>query len=645
MKKNKNIRFFGIILLILIFSFFSSFLINNFNILKLPKEDRILKTIEIDSIKCTGLEITDNDSIKNNLEKSNLLVDYKGFINKLIVNYDSDIENVSVLVNYNGLNYYSEQKIKEEYETLNSRINKAVTKINDDVSNIELSFHTKDFFEIKNIQIDNRISINYYLFAFIFLLFIGIFILFLYFKFDLFQGKIEYLFLSLTLIIGFLLITLQPNTTSLSWDDQIHYSTMFRLYEFDKVTEWTKADNNMTEVSPFTDIDTVEERKLQNEYLNKATEIVKVENNSPFITYDQIGYLIPGLILKLSSIFKIPFSLKIFLTKLSMLLAYSITLFFSIKIIPRGKRIMSILGMMPLSLFIVTQFSYDQTIIACIALFVAQFINVIENKNIKINIWNALLLCLPIITASFIKAVYAPLILLILLIPKEKFESKRCSKYYKIGVFFILFLLISTFVLPTVTKPPILGDLRGGDTSVAGQLNYILKNPIGYIKVLNDTAINSFFSKFISISNFYHHGYINEIVNIDVESSFSNSYYILLLVLIFVIITDSNKIEIKNNIKFNKILKSYNLILILGIILLIWTALYLSFTPVGLTTINGVQNRYFIPLLFPIILISFNTDKIKSLFNQKKYDVIIMGLYFIILINMLFNMYFIKFCI
>ena len=50
---------------------------------------------------------------------------------------------------------------------------------------------------------------------------------------------------------------------------------------------------------------------------------------------------------------------------------------------------------------------------------------------------------------------------------------------------------------------------------------------------------------------------------------------------------------------------------------LIWTALYLSFTPVGSLVINGVQSRYFIPLILPLLII-INTNKIKTNFNKER---------------------------
>jgi uncharacterized membrane protein len=43
------------------------------------------------------------------------------------------------------------------------------------------------------------------------------------------------------------------------------------------------------------------------------------------------------------------------------------------------------------------------------------------------------------------------------------------------------------------------------------------------------------------------------------------------------------------------------LVLTLGVYVMVATALYIDFTPVGLPEIHGVQRRYLIPLMFPLL--------------------------------------------
>ena len=57
------------------------------------------------------------------------------------------------------------------------------------------------------------------------------------------------------------------------------------------------------------------------------------------------------------------------------------------------------------------------------------------------------------------------------------------------------------------------------------------------------------------------------------------------------------------------------------IICLIWTALYMSFTPVGMGEILGVQARYYMPLIIPIMAI-INVPQIKNNINIRIYNTI-----------------------
>ena len=82
---------------------------------------------------------------------------------------------------------------------------------------------------------------------------------------------------------------------------------------------------------------------------------------------------------------------------------------------------------------------------------------------------------------------------------------------------------------------------------------------------------------------------------------------------------------------------------IIGIILLIWTALYLSFTPVGENYINGVQPRYFIPLLLPIFYI-FKTDKIKNNISNRYFNLLVLTIPSIILSISLYQMFILAYC-
>lgn len=630
--QNKIIKRFFLIGLLLVVSYVISFLIYNFNVLRIANSERKIIEIPISSI---------GDSRYNSKTTANkkIKIKYHGYIKKLVIEYNSK-NTFSYDINYSGRNYYNDIIKKKLNDSLNDKINKSVTMINDEVNNVTIDFSNGNNFFIKKIYIDNSIGFNIYLFTFILFSLFILFIIMSYYKFDLFHKKIERLFFTLVLLIGGLFIILQPYLTSYSYDDQIHFNSIYRMFELDGVTEWTDGYHIYTEVDPFSiGIDTAEERTEQNKFLNKQNAIELKEQTSPLITYGQIGYIVPGITIKICKILGLCTTLTIIITKFSMLIFYALIMSYSIKIIPRGKRILSVFGLMPSMMFLSTQFSYDPPIIAGMCLFTAQFIRLIETKNTKVDLKTSLILLFSIIVASFIKVVYAPLILMLLLIPKEKFSSESQRNIFKIGTILIFILIISTYIFPAASSVNDLADLRGGNTSVSGQIKNIVKYPIGFVHLIKDTAGNLFFNKLVGESTLYNYAYI---ANNKMVSNNENIYYMLLIIFIYVIITDSYK---RNNYKREKIIKIFNFILNFGMIFLVWLALYVSFTPVASTNIFGVQNRYFLPIMMPLILISYSTDKIKINYDLKKYDAIIMFLMTIILLVSLYSVFYLSFCI
>ena len=68
--------------------------------------------------------------------------------------------------------------------------------------------------------------------------------------------------------------------------------------------------------------------------------------------------------------------------------------------------------------------------------------------------------------------------------------------------------------------------------------------------------------------------------------------------------------------------KIWNAVLIFGTACLVWTALYLDFTPVGSMVINGVSPRYYLPLIFPLSLIFIN-QKVRCSMKLENYQSLI----------------------
>ena len=531
----------------------------------------------------------------------------KKYVNKLRIYYSSDKDIESSLVVYREDELGKDVVVKDP-EIFHSELPISVRDYHYYIDKIDII--SDDKIEIDSIQIDNTLSLNYYRIFYLFVFFWCCFLGIIYFRNKKFFKNIEYLFLMTIIPIGIMLIVVQPPLTFFSWDDQNHYENTFKL--LDSNVEIDQISTSFMDPFPFRidTIDSIEEQYEIIDYLNNnSNKIVSREQRSFLVRYSEVGYILPSIGIHICHILKAPFSITFRVGKIINLLFYAIVVFLAIKNIKIGKRIMFVIGMLPTSFYMACQYSYDPPITAAILLGFSFLVNVLCDKNCKMDLKNTFMILIPLIFASFIKAVYAPLILLVLFIPKDRFVSSLQSKKFKFGIIFIFLLLVSTFVLPTLTSPNVVGDLRGGETSEAGQLATILHHPFGYMLLLKDTMISQFFYKLFSKENltfFSYAGLFND-----------NLYYIYLFVLLFVAFTDTDR-----EYQINKFVKIFLFILVLGIIVLIWTSLYMSFTDVGSNVINGVQARYFIPLLFPLIL-CFRFNNIKNNFLSRYYDFIV----------------------
>ena len=500
-------------------------------------------------------------------------------------------------------------------DSFNEKFNKTITNINNTVNSIKITIDEN--VKIGDIEINNKFTLNYFRIIYFSIVIFLILIVLYYYKTNLISKKIEYLFLIISLLFGSLLVILQPNATFYSWDDQIHFERSVQA--FNNNVYWSSNLWQMRYPYPFEpySIDSKEEQFMQIKYLNSQSEIVNIEKHRLLIKYSEVSYVPASLGLKLANFLKLPFSIKFKLGKLMNVLFYSLIMFLALKITKIKKRLLFVIGLIPTTIFMSAQYSYDPQITACLCLAMAVLINEFIEKEKKLSIFNVCLFLGSIIFACFTKAIYTPLIFLMLLLPKKKFKDDKQHRNFKIGLLLIGILLLSTFILPTLTSADVVGDLRGGNTSVSGQLSLIIKNPISYLLILKDNMFDLFFYKLFSKETLGNFAYVLEISD--------NIYYMFLLLLIFVGFTDNDK-----KYKLPNYFKYIMLLMIFGIILFIWTALYLSFTPVGNMIINGVQGRYFIPLLFPLLIVAC-PDNIVNNISNKKYDLfIIIALLFIL---------------
>lgn len=255
--------------------------------------------------------------------------------------------------------------------------------------------------------------------------------------------------------------------------------------------------------------------------------------------------------------------------------------YLAIKITPKYKGLFLLVASLMMFIQQMISYSYDAILNAVALLYVASLIKMICTKD-KLSFKNFILptICLSIILN--IKIVYFPLAILMFFIPKGKTNR---NKYFYI----VLSIFVSILLLKGLNYFISLAAGSSGTSVINGdaskQILYLVKHPLFIFKVIYSTLnYNTLF-------------YIRGLVGFFGWFAFkiSDLYFVIYLALfLYLLFSESNILSSRQR----RLLFGMVLLSILGI----FGAMYLLWSPYKTLIVEGVQGRYFIPLLVPLMM-------------------------------------------
>lgn len=279
--------------------------------------------------------------------------------------------------------------------------------------------------------------------------------------------------------------------------------------------------------------------------------------------------------------------------------------YISLKIIPIWKKYLFIILMLPI--FIQQAFGMNQDSLTN-ALFILAFaimINFIKKEEL-ITKKKILLLLGILIAISYCKLGYAPIVLLILLIPNKRLGEKHKGIIYKVSILMIIFAIN---ILNYKLMMPSEGTVSWYNYN---SVKDVLLNPVETIVIYLRTFINrfewDFFTGLINGTSFNYW---------TIEGMVQLVSLSIIIILLFTSAQDEDFIRTKN---FYIIV-----ITIFGTICgLIYTSLWCGYTVKGSAQVNGLQPRYFIPCAMLLYILCSNTF-IKINVKEEKRNIILYG--------------------
>jgi len=428
----------------------------------------------------------------------------------------------------------------------------------------------------------------------------------------------DIVYLAAALSLGTLIIVMIP-ANKVSWDEEVHFYHTYCVSHFGAEVKTNPILEQLFVASrenwPYDLPANREERAQMNEELNRRVE---EEEYSYSHGHALAGIYTPAYIpqalgLRIGLLLRLPFTAAYQMGRLFNLLFCALVMAGAIRRIPCGKAILAMIGLLPTPLFLMSVYSYDAFITSLFALGFACFLAEYSDRSRPVSRTYFAVIAACFALGSAPKAIYAPMILVFWLMPREKFTGKRQELLMK-GIVAALFLaLMASFVLPTLLSPAQTNDLRGGDTSEARQIPYILSDIPRFLRLLL-SSIRSSIPHFLVGSAVY-----GRLAHLRAEMLET----VLPLFVLAVIFADEKRLPGQRPLDLAA--RAWTLLLCFGVIVMIWAAMYLAFTPVGADVINGVQERYYIPLLLFIYLCACPGRLKLSVRGDTSYPLVIAG--------------------
>lgn len=415
--------------------------------------------------------------------------------------------------------------------------------------------------------------------------------------------KIEHVFLITALFCGlFYMFLFTPFSVP---DEGIHigssykYSNALMGYEFEHNGVDYVREGDFAKV-PLYRTPNADTYRYVSENLFKLSDSNKmIEHKLPYAG-NVCQYLFSTLGVTVARMFNLGYLPMLMLGRLFNFAFFITLLYFSIKRIPFGKATLAIIALMPITMSLAISFSYDSVINALAIFFISTVLYIAYSKQ-KIKWWDILFLCLSagLLVAS--KAgIYIFICLMVFIIPIKRFNNKM--NYFSAislvliscAVFMIVFNLMN--IINVSTTP---NTVESMDIYTAPKETYsissIFTSPGNFVKIFVDT-INSKSEFYIFSLLGYRLGWIN--INIPIYISL----IIGCLLLLSSFRLESEEQFIKNRTKFL-------FFIICAAVFCMFVIVAYTWTPQGDAIIEGVQGRYFIPIL-PVFLLIFRNNNL-----------------------------------
>ena len=394
-------------------------------------------------------------------------------------------------------------------------------------------------------------------------------------------------------VVGILYLFILPY--GVGPDESKHIMRIFEISEGHMLSDrMENGAGGRTMADNLVPYDTVDSYSDMGSYLNAeldySNKIDYTFGNTAL--YSPISYIPQVIMTSITKIFTNRTLVITYACKLAGLLFGILMMALVFKYLPIKKECMLLIATMPMfmqQLVVITADGFIN-VLAISYITLILYLSYIYKDNIKR--YHVVMLFLLLIIICLCKIVYLPLSILIFILPKDKFESNK--KYWGMTISLFMVACISNLIWLGISAS-YLYEVREGVDGHQQVIN-ILSHPFNYLNVIYNTILEK---HEIIFWEFFGDGL--GALNININRCL---YYFMAAMLVILVISkyDNIKIKLKD--------KTIMLLAFVGSVLLIFTSEYVQWTKVGAAVIEGIQGRYFIPIIL-LLCICLENRKLK----------------------------------
>ena len=413
-----------------------------------------------------------------------------------------------------------------------------------------------------------------------------------------------------TVLVSLLFLGLVYNFLLLPYmapDERTHIDMTYRYSNDLLGIPYTGNEVTLAKRVDDTKIELVENPALSNYYIvfNELLQGVQddslVITNTTANTYAPIFVYLPAVLgMTLARLLGFGSIAMLMLARWCNLAFFAVCVWWCMKKLPFGKMALAVIALFPMTIQQCNSFSYDAVITSILFLFSTYIICMTyEDKPIKISD-AAIVSVLSGLLVYGKSGVYLPVCLAALLIPTKKFGclwKKLAAAGSLMGIAMLSYINRNsgtvTQVMATTAETSAVGATAGNAVSMGYTVGFFLQNPWKLIQMLCNTVADK--------SEFYLESIVGQKMGwVEIEISRVIFEGFLVLFVISMLKVRGEKQYVTSGQKW---WISIVCLLSAGMILM---GMLLTWTPFGHVSIEGVQGRYFTPLLLLLSLAGRN---------------------------------------